>query len=119
MHKVSIAQSVIDRVIAKRGREHVFEDIDPSRTALIVIDMHNAFMLPGVAHALCPMAEKIVPNINRLAAAVRATSGRVIWIRTTFKEDALQNWSTYFEMVSPEQGQKRIVALTRGSTGHE
>jgi ureidoacrylate peracid hydrolase len=119
MHKVSIAQSVVDRVIAKRGREHVFEDIEPTRTALVVVDMQNAFMLPGVAHALCPMAETIVPNINRLAAAVRATGGRVVWIKTTFKDDALQSWSTYFEMVSPEQGKKRIAALTAGSKGHE
>jgi ureidoacrylate peracid hydrolase len=119
MHKLSIPQSVVDRVIAKRGREHVLEDIEPTKTALVVVDMQNAFMLPGVAHALCPMAEKIVPNINRLAAAVRATGGRVIWIKTTFKEDALQNWSTYFEMVSPEQGKKRIAALIAGSKGHE
>jgi ureidoacrylate peracid hydrolase len=62
MHKVSIAQSVIDRVIAKRGREHVFENIEPTKTALVVVDMQNAFMLPGIAHALCPMAEKIVPT---------------------------------------------------------
>lgn len=67
MHKLSIPQSVIDGVIAKRGREHVFEDIEPTKTALVVVDMQNAFMLPGVAHALCPMAEKIVPNINRRA----------------------------------------------------
>jgi ureidoacrylate peracid hydrolase len=119
MHKVSIPQSIVDRVIAKRGREHVFEDIQPSKTALVVVDMQNAFMLPGVAHALCPMAEKIVPNINRLGAAVRATGGHVVWIKTTFREDALENWSTYFEMASPEQGNKRIAALTAGSKGHE
>jgi ureidoacrylate peracid hydrolase len=119
MHKLSIPQSVIDRVIAKRGREHVFENIEPTNTALVVVDMQNAFMLPGVAHALCPMAEKIVPNINRLAAAVRATGGCVIWIKTTFKDDALRNWSTYFEMVAPEQGKKRITALTADSKGHE
>jgi ureidoacrylate peracid hydrolase len=119
MHKVSIPQSIVDRVIAKRGREHVFEDIEPAKTALVVVDMQNAFMLAGVAHALCPMAEKIVPTINRLAAAVRATGGRVVWIKTTFREDALENWSTYFEMASPEQGNKRIAALTAGSKGHE
>jgi ureidoacrylate peracid hydrolase len=119
MHKVSITQSVIDRVIAKRGREHVFENIEPTKTALVVVDMQNAFMLPGIAHALCPMAEKIVPNINRLAAAVRATGGSVIWIKTTFKDDALHSWSTYFEMVAPEQGRKRIAALTADSKGHQ
>jgi ureidoacrylate peracid hydrolase len=119
MHNFSIPQSIIDRVIAKRGREHVFESIEPTKTALIVVDMQNAFMLPGVAHALCPMAEKVVPNINRLAAATRATGGHVIWIKTTFKAGALQNWSTYFEMVTPEQGKKRIAALTADSKGHE
>ena len=119
MHTLSIPQSVVDRVVARRGREHVHEVLDPARTALVVVDMQNAFMLPGVAHALCPMAEKIVPNINRLAQAVRMTGGTVIWIKTTFKDDALKNWSTYFEMVKPEQGARRVAALTAGSKGHE
>jgi len=104
MHTLSIPQSVVDRVVARRGREHVHDVLDPARTALVVVDMQNAFMLPGVAHALCPMAEKIVPNINRLAQAVRVTGGTVIWIKTTFKDDALKNWSTYFEMVKPGTG---------------
>jgi ureidoacrylate peracid hydrolase len=60
-----------------------------------------------------------VPNINRLAQAVRATGGTVVWIKTTFKDDALQNWSSYFEMVTPQQGAKRIAALTADSKGHE
>ena len=119
MHKVSIAQSVIERVVARRGREHIYDDLDPAKTALVVVDMQNAFMLPGVAHALCPMAEKIVPNINRLAQAVRETGGTVVWIKTTFTEDALQSWSTYFEMVSPQHGAKRVEALTAGSKGHQ
>ena len=119
MHTLSIPQSIVDRVVARRGREHVHEVLDPARTALVVVDMQNAFMLPGVAHALCPMAEKIVPNINRLAQAVRMTGGTVIWIKTTFKDDALKNWSTYFEMVKPEQGARRVAALTAGSKGHE
>ena len=118
MHRGSIPQSVIDRVVAKRGRAYAFEGMEPAKTALVVVDMQNAFMLPGVAHALCPMAEKIVPNINRLAAAVRATGGTVVWIKTTFTPDALQSWSTYFEIASPEQGKKRIAALTADSKGH-
>lgn len=119
MHKVSIPQSIIERVVARRGREHVFDNINSGKTALVVIDMQNAFMLPGVAHSLCPMAEKIVPNINRLAAAVRATGGVVVWIKTTFTADALRDWSTYFDMVTPEQGKRRIAALTADSKGHE
>ena len=67
MHKVSIAQSVIDRVVARRGREHIFDDLDPAKTALVVVDMQNGFMLHEVAHSPCAMAHEIVPNINRLA----------------------------------------------------
>ena len=119
MHTVSIPQSVVDRALARRGREHVYQDLDPARTALVVVDMQNAFMLPGVAHALCPMAEKIVPNVNRLARAVRATGGTVVWVKTTFEEDDLESWSTYFAMVTPELRAQRIAALTAGSKGHE
>ena len=54
------------------GREHVYDDLVPPRPRLVVVDMQNAFMLPGVAHSLCLMAQEIVPNINRLAEAVRA-----------------------------------------------
>lgn len=119
MHELIIPQSVVDRVVARRGREHVHDDLDPTRTALLVVDMQNAFMLPEVAHSLCPMAERIVPNINRLARAVREARGTVVWIKTTFKEEALRTWSTYFEMVTPQQGAKRIAALTADSKGHE
>jgi ureidoacrylate peracid hydrolase len=119
MHTIKIPQSIIDRVIEKRGREHIYQDMDPAKTALVVVDMQNAFMLPGVAHALCPMAEQIVPAINRLAQAVRATGGTVVGIKTTFKEDALENWSTYFEMVTKENGARRIAALTSASKGHQ
>jgi len=119
MHQLSIPQSVVDRVIAKRGRELVNEGIDPAKTALVVVDMQNAFMLEGVAHALCPMAKDIVPNINRLAQAVRATGGTVVWIKTTFAPEVLKSWSVYYEMATPESGAKRIEALTADSKGHE
>jgi ureidoacrylate peracid hydrolase len=119
MHRVSIPKSVTERVIARRGREHVYEDLDPAKTALVVVDMQNAFMLPGVAHALCPMAERIVPNINRLAQAVRATGGAVIWIKTTFTPEVLESWSVYSQMSTPAHLAKRIEALTADSKGHE
>ena len=119
MHQLSIPKSVVQRVIEKRGREFVYDGLDPAKTALVVVDMQNAFMLEGVAHALCPMAKEIVPNINRLAEAVRATGGTVVWIKTTFTPDVLKSWSVYYEMSTPEGGAKRIEALTADSKGHE
>ena len=119
MHKLSIPKSVVDRVIARRGREHVYDNLDPAKTALVVVDMQNAFMLPGVAHSLVPMAQEIVPNINRLAEAVRDTGGTVVWIKTTFTTETLKSWSTYYGLSRPEQNAKRIEALTADSEGHE
>jgi ureidoacrylate peracid hydrolase len=118
MHNVSIPKSIVDRVIARRGREHVYDNLNPRKTALVVVDMQNAFMLPGVAHSLCPMAQEIVPNINRLAQAVRATGGAVVWIKTTFTDETVRSWSTYYEISRPEQNAKRAEALAAGSKGH-
>ncbi len=119
MHKVSISQSVIDRVIAKHGREHVHADLDPARTALVVVDMQNAFMLPEVAHSPCLTAHEIVPNINRLAAAVRGTGGAVVWIKTAYTDETLESWSVLYGMIGPKRTEKRARALTRDSKGHE
>jgi ureidoacrylate peracid hydrolase len=118
MHTLSIPKNVVDRVIARRGREHVHDDLDPRKTALVVVDMQNAFMLPGVAHSLVPMAPEIVPNINRLAQAVRDTGGAVVWIKTTFTAETLKSWSTYYDISRPEQNAKRAEALAAGSKGH-
>jgi ureidoacrylate peracid hydrolase len=119
MHKVTIPQAVIDRVANRHGREHVHADLDPRKTALIVVDMQNAFMLPGVAHSPCLMAQEIVPNINRLAQAVRDTGGTVVWIKTAYTDETLESWSTLYGMIGPKGTAKRAGALTRGSKGYE
>jgi hypothetical protein len=119
MHKVSIAQSVIDRVVARRGREHIFDDLDPAKTALVVVDMQNGFMLHEVAHSPCAMAHEIVPNINRLAGAVRAAGGAVVWIQTAFTDETLTSWSTLYGMVGSKGTEKRRRSLSRDSKGYE
>src|ERR1700752_763569 len=93
MHKISIPQSVIDHIIHARGREHAFETFDPAKTALLVVDMQNGFMMDGVGHSVWTMAREIVPNINRLADAVRKTGGAVVWIQNAATEETLQSWS--------------------------
>lgn len=118
MHQVSIPQAIIDRVIARRGKEHVFDDFDPARTALVVVDLQNAFMLPEVAHAAIATAPGIVPNVNRLAAALREAGGLVTWIVTTYDKEIDREWSAYYRLATPEHGAKRSAALTKGSKGH-
>jgi ureidoacrylate peracid hydrolase len=119
MHKIAIPQSVVDRVVARHGSEHVHADLDPAKTALVVVDMQNAFMLPGVAHSPCLMAQDIVPNINRLAAAVRQTGGTVVWIQTAYTDETLDSWSNLYRMLGSKGTERRAGALTRGSKGYE
>lgn len=119
MHKIAIPQSVVDRVIARRGQALSFEGLDPRRTALVVIDMQNGFMLPGVAHSPCAEATEIVPNINRLARALRTAGGVVAWVKTRFTEASLADWSAYYSMLTPARVQKRIESLSPGGKGYE
>lgn len=119
MHKVSIPQSVVDEVVKHRGREHIFDDLDPAKTALVVVDMQNGFMMPGVAHALCAEAVDIVPNINRIADAVRKTGGTVVWIKNTSTAETRQSWSVKADMDGPERTAERSEAMAPGSKGHE
>src|SRR5262249_15382122 len=114
-----IPQTIIDDVIRSRGREHVFDTLEPANTALIVVDMQNAFMLKGVAHALCEEAIEIVPNINRLAETMRQTSGLVVWIQTAATPETMQSWSVNVEMNGPERTAHRFGSLAPDTKGYE
>jgi ureidoacrylate peracid hydrolase len=120
MHVVRIPQRVIDTVIERRGAEHPYLNLDPTRTALIVVDLQNGFMVEGLAHALCSTAVEIVPNVNRIAAAVRRTGGRVYWIKNTHDAACLTSWSHFHEdLTRPERRAKRIEAMSEGTPGHQ
>src|SRR6267378_607594 len=114
MHRVSIPQSIIDDVARQRGREHVFDDLDPKRTALLVVDMQNGFLMRGVAHALCEEAIEIVPNINRIANALRKAGGTVVWIKNTVNEETLQSWPVRAQMDGEKRTAKRVESMSPG-----
>lgn len=114
-----IPDFVVQRVVGRRGAEHCFADLDPTRTALVVIDLQHAFMTDGVGHAVCPAARDIVPAVNRLAASVRETGGGVFWVQMTHDARCLDDWSVAFAMATPELREKRIAALSEGGLGHQ
>ncbi len=119
MNGVTIPQSIIDRVVARRGTEHPFANLDPARTALVVIDMQNAYMDAAAGYTACEAAIAIVPTINRLATAVRQAGGAVFWIMNTHDERCLTDWSVLQDMAAPPTRRSRIAALTEGSFGQQ
>ena len=95
----------------------MFEQIVPAQTALLVIDMQNAFVAPG-AVLECPIARGIVPNINHLAKTMRAGGATVIWVRCTFARSGHASWSVYFDNFAPDDPEKVRGAMYEGSDGH-
>jgi ureidoacrylate peracid hydrolase len=118
LNGAAIPDAIVRRVIQRRGTEHSFADLDPERTALVVIDLQHAFMNDGVGFAPVPAARDIVPAVNRLAAAVRETGG-VFWIKMTHDEGCFTDWSVAYDLPTPEYRAKRIAALSEGTLGHE
>ncbi len=87
MHKVNIPKEIRDACMKRRGRLHVYDSLDARSTALVVIDMQNSWLKPGMSSLEIPKARSIVGNINALARAIRSENGVVAWTQSTFPED--------------------------------
>ncbi len=97
MHNIAIRQEIIDRVMKRRGRLHVFDKLDPKRTALVVIDMQNTFCDEG-APAEVAQSRGIVPNLNALTPRLRELGVPVIWVlhaNTHYKGQS--DWGMFYD----------------------
>jgi ureidoacrylate peracid hydrolase len=119
MHKSSIHPDVIARATERRGGLGVFSSLVPERTAHVVVDLQNGFMAQG---EVCEIgnAREIVPNVNRISAALRAAGGTVVYIQNTFDDIAVATWSTYFDhFCTPDRRRRMIETFAPGAFGHE
>jgi ureidoacrylate peracid hydrolase len=118
VHPNELPAEIVDRLRTRRGKLHLFERIEAQRSALAVIDMQHAFVDPGAPSAV-PTAREIVPNINRLAAALRRRGGTVAWVQATYTREGPGYWPLFFDyMVTPELSGRILGALTEGAPGH-
>jgi ureidoacrylate peracid hydrolase len=114
MHKVEIRAAIVERVVARRGRLHLFDSLDPRRSALLVIDMQNAFVAPG-APIEVPAARAIVARINRLAAELRRRGVTIVWVAHENRADG-RDWAGFFDaFVAPGRRAEAAAALAAGS----
>lgn len=119
MHDVTIPRELVERVERRRGRRHLYETLVPAQTALAVIDMQNAFVAEG-APLEAPEARNIVPNINRLARAVRASGGTVVWVQLTVEREGPQAFPFYYRwFFLPANAEAHIGSLSEGNPLHE
>jgi len=116
MHRYAIPAWVKERVLRRQGKLFAHDTIEAGRTALVVVDMQNYFCAEGFP-AEVPLARAIVPNINRLAKAMRAAGGTVVWVQTDSAE-ALTRWGNHHKyMLTPERVQKRLAGLDAKAEG--
>ena len=109
MHRIELDSEIVERVKQRRGKLHAYESLEPAHTALLVIDMQNMWVEEGQP-AYSPYCQGIVPNINRLASAVRGAGGRVVWVSMHHTSDVAASWSNYMEFFSGDH----MSAMTEG-----
>ena len=117
MHKISIPEEIINACIKRRGKPHVYDTINTTKTALVVIDMQNSWVAPGLSVLGIPEAETIVPNINSIGQALRNAGGRVAWTQSTFDDEWTKNMYQGFcdeKVIAKMMSESRI-----GSFGFE
>jgi len=116
MHRYVVSDAVKERLRRRQGKLLSHDEIDAARTALIVVDMQNHFVAEGFP-AEVPLSREIVPTINRLARAMRAAGGQVVWVQTT-ATGALEHWGNRHKyLLTPERAAERLASLHEGADG--
>jgi ureidoacrylate peracid hydrolase len=114
MHKIAIPENIVAQVKAQRGKLNRYDRLIGPKTALVVIDLQNAFMLPGMPIEV-PAAREIIPNVNRLAAATRDAGGKVVWVKMCL-EGQSEAWRVFFD---GDPRRATLSELTPGAPGFE
>lgn len=119
MHTINLPDYILERAELLRGsRDRLFDITDPARTAHVVVDLQNGFMREG-APVEVPMARRIVPNVNRISADLRAAGGRVVFLRYTYDPAEPFSWSTWYrEMLTPGAAEGQMEAFAAGAPDH-
>jgi ureidoacrylate peracid hydrolase len=117
MHKVSIPEYAVKVAMGRRGTLRKYPSLDPAKTALLVIDMQNAFLLPEMHFGL-PNGLAIMPNINRIVRALRDMGGLVVWIQMDHRK-AAEGWDNFFGSFSPAVRERVITELSPGGAGYD
>lgn len=120
MHEIEIRSEIVDRVLARRGRFHLFDSLEPSKSALVIIDMQGTFVAEG-SPAEVPAARGIINNINALTDKLRRLGVKIIWVTHANANDgAGSDWDGFFRhFVGEDVRQKTIESLAPDGEGQK
>ena len=95
MHEIKIPSFIKERVLKRRGTLKIFESLNTKSCALLVIDMQNCFVLPGLSLVEVPGVGQLAPKINLLAKVLRNAGGKVVWTKHQYTSDWV-SWHDHF-----------------------
>ena len=106
-----VSDFVKERLARIRGDLRLYTDLQPAKSAFVVIDMQNAFVAEGGVIEV-PASREIIPVINRMAAECRHLGVPVIWIRSHHPKGG-SDWRHFFDhFVRPERREAAAAALS-------
>ena len=109
MEHSPIRPEIVARVVARRGRLHWFDRLEPARTALVVIDMQETFCAPG-APAEVPAARDLADPINGLIAGLRPLGVPVVWVlHANARHGRWSDWELFFRHVVADEVRARTL----------
>lgn len=107
---------------ATRRREGTaaFSIIVPKRTALLALNMQNAWLGDDAPFDRGGRSRAVLPRVNALAGALRRQGGRVVWLQTTTGGvGEADYWAGYFDhFVKSGLRETAVAALRAGSALH-
>lgn len=89
-HPSGIRQEIVDKVVHRRRHLYAFPQINPAKTALVVVDLDE-----GTGRDIEEQITSISNNVNALAAALRQQGGTVAWVTTPIQK-ATENFRAVF-----------------------
>jgi len=117
IHSSEIPADIRARVESRRdGRLETMDTIDPSRTALLVIDAQNYFWMEDLPVLYTPEMDGIVGNMNSLVDSSRDNGVPVYWVQHTFNEQ----WKSWYQKTTKGDVARAMIEHTApGSYGFE
>lgn len=116
MHKVSIPEEIVARGRRLRGgREHVFDTLDMSKVAHVIVDLQVGFCAAG-APVEVPATREIFGAVNAISQAVRDAGGTNVFLRYTYDAAEKLPWNVWFgNYMSTDQVATTKDAFSRGA----
>ena len=118
MHDVEIGREIVERVLARRRRFHLFDSLDPAKTAFVIVDMQDTFCRKG-SPAEVPASREICQEINAFNTELRKLGVKIVWVAHANTGDGERSdWDNFFNVfVAEEVRQRTIESLAPGGNG--